>query len=479
MKKTVLFALAIITLASCSSDGLVNNSSSGGGEAPIAFSVEKKNITRATQDLEATGHYNFGVWAYKVNGKNSLADAEVMNHYLVGYSNGVDEGYDKSKATTWAGSTDSDEDHVSPWFYEGLGNGEYLTTNSKFYHSGQNAYMSKNEKQILRYWDLAYTNTNFYAYAPYNKNVEFKESTKTMTFGATNTIRDGYDNPLNSAYTGFDRSLSEYMYAGVQATNSAKKDVIVPFKHMGAQVNVRFYEDIPNYRVEIIDLDGDNGTLATGVTEGNVTKGIQATPAVKGTGDSYTKGSYYTTNGATVKFDANATPTFNYTTDGSSTTSDNLMFLVPTTNLVTVGGHSVIPQEGDGKYSESPTVYYAVAQPTGSITGFTFHISYRIIAEDNKEVITVHNATVFVPAYVMNGTNKEYIAAWQPNNKYTYTFKITKNSTGSTNPGTEIDPTDPTPSTTKSLYPIVFDGATIEDYSEKTPVSEISKGTNY
>ena len=76
MKKQVLFALATMVLASCSSDGLVNNSSSGGGEAPIAFSVEKKNITRAGEtstlpSLESTGHYNFGVWAYKVKGSNS------------------------------------------------------------------------------------------------------------------------------------------------------------------------------------------------------------------------------------------------------------------------------------------------------------------------------------------------------------------------------------------------------------------------
>ncbi len=139
-------------------------------------------------------------------------------------------------------------------------------------------------------------------------------------------------------------------------------------------------------------------------------------------------------------------------------------------------------------YSYSPTIYYPVAQPTSdktewTNTGFTFHVSYRIIAEDNKEVITVHNATVHVPVtgivvsnnetdpvtpsndnHVASGSNY-YITAWQPNVKYTYTFKITKNSTGTTNPTTTIDPTDPTPSTTKSLYPIVFDAATIDDYS--------------
>ena len=488
MKQTVLFALATMVMASCSSDGLVNNSSSGeaGSETPIAFSVEKKNITRTgetptTKNLEATGHYNFGVWAYKY--KEGLTTQQVMGNYLVGYSDGSTKGYDHNGATTWSDKTTAPTDHtdhLSPWFYEGLGKDEYSTTNTKFYQKFQSAYMSKNEKQILRYWDLAYAATNFYAYAPYNANVDFNESTKTMTFGATNTIRDGYDNPLNSAYASYDRSLSEYMYAGLKAENSLKQDVIIPFKHMGAQVNIRFYEDIPNYRVEIIDLAEDEAKLADGVTAGSdMTKGIQATPAKKNGDGTYASNPYYTTNGATVTFDANAIPTFKYTTDGSSTTSDNLMFLVPTTNLdeTTIAGHKLIPEvTTTQKYSESPTVYYAVAQPTGSKTGFTFHISYRIIAEDNNEVITVHNATVYVPAK----DGEEFIAAWQPNFKYTYTFKITKNSTGTTDPEEKINPTNPTPSTTKGLYPIVFDGATIVDYTERNPVSEVSgDNTNY
>ncbi len=69
--------------------------------------------------------------------------------------------------------------------------------------------------------------------------------------------------------------------------------------------------------------------------------------------------------------------------------------------------------------------------------------------------------------------------AWKANTKYTYTFKITKNTTGTTNPGGEIDPTDPTPSTKKSLYPIVFDNATIEEFLNEEPETVISNGTNY
>lgn len=467
MKKQVLFALATMALASCSSDGLVNNSSSGGGEAPIAFSVEKKNITRATKDLEKTGHYNFGVWAYKYG--TGLTTQQVMNNYLVGYSDGVSKGYDNSKVkeSTWASTAGELTDHKSPWFYENLGTDEYKYDGTAgFYKASLDAYTSANANQYLRYWDLAYTNTNFYAYAPYRKaGVTFDETSQKITV-AHSAQTAGYDDP----------SLQEFMYAGAQATNSALEDVKLSFKHLGAQVNLRFYESVRGYRVEIIDVIGNDAN-------GDPT-GIQATPATK-SGDTYTKADYYTTCGATIEYTTPSTtnPTASVTNPiatvdhtGATKVDDNLKFTIPgtsngLTNItapVTGKTYNVIPEAvvtGTQKdFATSPTVYYPVAQPTDSEVGFTFHVSYKLIAEDNGEEITVKDARVYVPAYVMNGTNKEYIAAWQPNTKYTYTFKITESSTGSTSPD---DPTitDPTVPTTPQVYPIVFDGATIEDYT--------------
>ena len=213
-------------------------------------------------------------------------------------------------------------------------------------------------------------------------------------------------------------------------------------------------------------------------------KGIQGTPSEK-SGDTYKKAEYYTTQGATVTFDSEANASYDADWTGSTSVKTPLMFDVPNSGLKEIEGlngtkHQTIKEKvtsGTQEYSTSPTIYYAVSQPTDSKTGFTFHVSYRIIADDNKEVITVHNATVYVPAYDGNGKS---VAAWQPNNKYTYTFKITKNSTGTTDPETPIDPTDETTSTKKGLYPIVFDGATVEDYEDGgVPVTEISNGTTY
>lgn len=446
MKKQVLFAVATMALASCSSDGLVNNSSSGGGEAPIAFSVEKKNITRAEQALEATGHYNFGVWAYKVNSSNSQL---VMGNYLVGYSNETTKkGYEHSGCSTWASTIGTVNDHKSPWFYENLGTSEYKYEGTDGYYTKNDAnYISANANQYLRYWDLAYTNTNFYAYAPYRKEgVTFDETNKKITV-AHSAQAAGYDDP----------SLQEFMYAGAQATNENLEDVKLQFKHLGAQVNLRFYESVRGYMVQIIDVT-TNGT------------GIQATPATK-SGDTYTKADYYTTCGATIDYSTITTPTATVNHTGATTTQANLKFTIPgtsngLTNItapVTGTTYNVIPEAvttGTQTYATSPTVYYPVAQPTTSEVGFTFHVSYKLIAEDNGEEITVKDARVYVPAK----SGSDFIAAWQPNTKYTYTFKITESSTGSTSPD---DPTitDPTVPTTPQVYPIVFDGATIEDYT--------------
>lgn len=468
MKKAIIFAAVAMIMVGCSSDELVNSSTEN-NEAPIAFSVETKNITRGDEDnkknLEATGHYNFGVWAYKVKDSNSQL---VMDNYLVGYSDGEGKGYAPNGATTWnkdASAAKDHGDHESPWFYEKLGTAEYLNTdNKKGYTTSQTAYLSANANQYLRYWDLAYTSTNFYAYTPYNndKKVTFNENKQIVVAEGLQT--GGYD----------DNSETEFLYAGAKAKNTDMQDVTLKFYHLGAKVNLQFYEDIPGYKVQLLDVTSSE-------------KGIQATPATYDeSAKKYDGDKYYTTCGANITFDTDmiprATQVYTSTTPKSG---DNLKFDLPSKTEhglieVTVKGkdYKVIPENptSDG-YAKSPTTYYAVAQPKTSEVGFTFHVSYKIIAEDNGEEITVHDARVYVPAYTVSGSDTTYIAAWQPNTAYTYTFKITRESTGTTKPNDEdIDPTSPTIPTTKALYPIVFDGATVEDYAPtKIPETVISE----
>ncbi len=461
MKKVIISAAIAMTMVGCSSDELVNSSTEN-NEAPIAFSVETKNITRGDEDnkknLEATGHYNFGVWAYKYGA--GLSTQLVMDNYLVGYSDGAGKGYSNANASTWASIIGTDADHLSPWFYEYLGTAEYKNTdNTKGYLATQTDYMSANANQYLRYWDLKYTNTNFYAYAPYRATgVSFNESTKKITVESGAQVA-GYNDP----------SLQEFMYAGAQAKNEELKDVTLKFKHLGAQVNLRFYEDVRGYKVQIIDVT-------------DAESGIQATPATK-SGNTYTKADYYTSCGATIDFTTVGTPTATVNHTDASKTQANLKFLIPAgtedglTEYPSKLGtnYNVIPEAvadvntQTQDYAKSSTIYYPVAQPESSTVGFTFHVSYKLIAEDNGEEITVHNARVYVPAK----SGSEFIAAWQPNTKYTYTFKITKDSKGTTNPvDPEIDITNPTVPADPTVYPIVFDGATVVDYDAKDSSSD-------
>ena len=445
MRKILTYAASALALASCSSDSLVSDSPAN-TQAPIAFNVGQKNITRADlPKLEDKGHYNFGVWAYKTRTSGDPTSQLVMDNYLVGYSDGSSKGYDNSKVkeSTWASSAGSETDHKSSWFYEGLGSSEYsYTGDASFYKKSESA----RANQYLRYWDLAYTNTNFYAYAPYKSSgVSFENGIITVDKEANVA---GYDDPAKH----------DFIYAGAQALNKNQHDVTLPFKHLGALVKVAFRENVNGYKVQLIDVTSTSGS------------GIQATTAKKEDDGSYTHSddvTYLTSCKATIDFNNSTTSSITspkVTVDDSDVTpsSDNLMFDIPTTvgekglkeftkNSKT---YKVLPEESDNKYAVSPKTYYAVVQPTNSETGFTFHISYNLIAEDNGEVVTVRDARVFVPADMVK---------WESNKAYTYNFTISQVSSGTTDPTVTPNLADPTvPAGT--VVPIVFDGATISDY---------------
>lgn len=409
MRKILTYAVSALALASCSSDSLVSDSPAN-TQAPIAFNVGQKNITRVVDDsknLEKNGHYNFGVWAYKVNGSTRQ---NVMANYLVGY-NGTN-GYPKDGVP------------ASTWYYDGL------------------------NSQILRYWDYSYPTTNFYAYAPYDANASFTEENNTITVAAT----AGY------------KKTNDVIFAGKSVAKAAYgKLVPLQFKHIGAKVNIAFRESVSGYKVQLINLKDDS-------EEG---KGIQATPAVfdssKSTpDDQYTKGEYNEKANVTIDYTdldnliTNATPTktsdVNLNFDIPTEVSDN--GLVSYTNTKTNKTYNVLREGTDAKYVVSPTTYYAVVQSDNN-PGFTLHVSYKLIAEDNGEEIIVRDARVFIPANMVK---------WESNMAYTYNFTITTSSTGNTT-GTVVEDSPVVP-TDKALNPIVFDNPTISDYDNATPYNK-------
>ena len=439
MRKILTYAVSALALASCSSDSLVSDSPAN-TQSPIAFNVGQKNITRAdvvSDKLEDNGYLNFGVWANKYKAADSKTGESVMVHYLVGF-NDASKGYAKSEATT------------GTWFYEGLGNDDSYIGTAPYVTSST----SVREHQYLRYWDLSYNNTKFFAYAPYDKDVTFTEGTdgsKIITVPAT----------VNQAGTDHD-----VIYAGTKMTNSDHAKVPLHFKHLGAKVMVRFFEAIPGYRVQLIDVVDDD--------KSGEPAGIQATPAKfdDTATPKYSSASFYTSIAATINYTKldNDNIEVKTSTEGASTSDKNLKFSIPSTTGDGVESSTINEKDFDmllpeavsstttQNYAKSPTTYYAVVQPDGSTTGFTFHVSYKLIAMDNAEEIIVRDARVFVPADLVK---------WESNKAYTYNFKIVNNTTGTTLPtDPDIKITDPSVPDNKGLYPIVFDNVTIVDYSD-------------
>ncbi len=438
MKKFLFFAVAVAAMASCSSNyDLSEGQGQSGGKETIGFQVLNRNsITRATS-LNESGHYNFGVFAYKSSdGVNS-----VMDNYLVGYMDeNKKKGYYMDGNQTTMGDSLGNYNGHSMWQYEMLGYAEYNYLGTEgYYTKDQDKFMSNKANQYLKYWDLHADYTTFYAYSPYING------DGTATYDNSSHVLTIPNGSIKAAYVEGNgpTELCEYMYAATKVDRGDYgKDVALDFKRLNAKVNIKFWEDIKGYTVRILNLTNDYG--------------VSAAPAVE-SGNNYTKdgANYINTCGYKVNFNNVGNPTVEQY--GADPTNAPLKFTSPA--ATEIGTTRVLA-------TKSPTTYYAL--PKGNETGFTFHVSYELTANETGERIKVQDATVHVPA-----DN----AKWESNHHYTYIFKITKNSNGTTgNPGT-IEPNSPTVNTDNALYPIVFDNCTVEDWATKDSDHTISDGT--
>ena len=464
MKKFIYLAVGVALMASCSSDfDLSEGGGNAGGSDVIGFQMRTGNTSRATTGLQSAGHYNFGVFGYKKNDKVN----PIMGNYLVGYLDA--KGYQPRTGST-VGDQPGVADGTSYWMYEKMGYGQFNGTYAGETVNPNTPYASNNEGQYLRYWDKSADHTCFYAYAPYvntgatGKTVTYVDGTPKGSSHDTyvlaiphGTIKHGFDDP----------STYEFMYASAKVlVGDYGHDVSLKFNRLNAKVNIKFWEDIEGYSVRLIDL-----TSAYGVA---------ATPSIKEAGQGsygYKLGKIYTKNGVKIKFNADA-EFQNLKQYAGETTSAPLDFKTPTASLI--GENRVMA-------TPSPSTYYAIPKGSGANvladgelnysasgsapatelaqTGLTFHVSYELISTTGEK-ITVTDATVHVP--------KDY-CNWEANKHYTYIFRITKNSNGSTGTTTP-KPEDPEVPTVNALYPIVFDNCVVEDWATEDSEWNITDG---
>ena len=479
MKNYVFLAMSAALLAACSNDVALDNTGTQSAETvdnAIGFQFINRNsvtsrVEGSTADeattkrlLNNNGHYNFGVFAYKSSltgsATFSLSTAsKVMENYLVGYGSKTGEtaaGYklDESNQTTI---------NSSRWAYEKLGSKEYSNTEENgFYKStgtGADFYLSNNDHQYLKYWDLSTSQTDFFAYAPYlnganTAKVETKDSKTLISFPMT----DGYD----------DASKYDFIAAHKKVEKSGySESVQIDFKRLSAMIRIGFYEEIAGYQVKILNLKQETGDDAVGVSAAPAKKNTSGTPTYsygtlyyKGTGTG-TYPATSSTNDDNVEVSVQGASDGVYSNTATGSTHKYLNFKIP----VLASGAYISTNKDDPSMSD--TKYYLIPDNGTNKTGLTFHVTYQLIAEDTGETITVYNATVHVPYQKADDENTKY-CDWKSNYVYTYIFRLTKGTSGDTDDKDKdkIDPSDPDADDKQALKPIIFDNCTVEKWDE-------------
>lgn len=295
-------------------------------------------------------------------------------------------------------------------------------------------YENTDLNQSTKYWDYAASKYDFYAFSlAGNENniiVEKVENQENPTF----TLK-GKVSALKTCYTA----------APVSVASSAPefgKDVKFTFSSNATTVSVGIYETIPGYNIQDINFyRADDTETAT-----------SNQPVLYASSACFSSLEETRTGTLTLTF-APSSVTRNLAVDnpttGTGTDSKDLVF----------SDFSVRPDKPLGTERNSATKSGAITVSQTNIeVDLTMKVDYTLIStDDSGETITVHGATVKVP--------KDY-TNWEPNHHYTYIFKITDKTNGSTGGAGGI----------QGLKPIVFDAIVSEEPGgSKTTEIEFNK----
>jgi len=409
-----LAALASIALASCTSDDFVgdngpNQVTQETSENAILFGSYAGKMTRATSNTGTVAQMLDG--HFKVYGaKNISGYAKVFDNYVLWSSS--------SKTTSNPDGNEGTDDAakaINGWEYVGDASSKGGLAN-----------------QTIKYWDYSASNYHFVAGSPASSFTFNISSGDIATATVTDLAGHITANPSGTAIT----TNPVYIADPVKVLKADyNKEVTFSFKRQQTFVRVGIYETIPGYSVTDIHFyeQASSAWKASAETSNNI---ILASKT-----DNYFSGA---TNGtATVTYDW-ATPsyTFAYTTStlvqkknwyggaltgvpAKTSTESTIANLYGTDNDMdaTTGYFTVIPSASD-----------LLAQP------ILIKCDYTLTADDGKgETINVKGATAAIPAA---------FCKWNPNTSYTYIFKISDNTNGTTGtPDTDIE----------GLFPITFD----------------------
>ncbi len=277
---------------------------------------------------------------------------------------------------------------------------EYVGVTGTTYAGGVNL----TTDQTIKYWDYAATAYDFIAYTSNGGTV-------------SNVTMDGFK------FTGTPTQLQSLKVADKKLVEKSAFNAPVQFvfRAAGSKARVGIYETIPGYDVRDVMF-----RYTSGGTEAEDTKAIL-------------NGSFL---GGTDEFESNVT----FAADGKALIAQGAGSI--TTVEFTDFGALTYNAAGELGTTGTEAAYtgYVPVIPNSDNTGdMTLYVNYTLVNDQTGETITVTGAKAIVPASAM---------VWQNNYAYTYLFKISDQTSGTTG----VEGADPA-----GLYPITFDAVVEEE----------------
>lgn len=400
MNKFFIAAASALALASCSSDdflGEIQGNEQNGATSAINFGGDTGKITRATTKGNAAAELlenNFVVVGFK-GSKTDAANNETyaFDHYNVNFKDG---------------SAFSTESNRAGW--------EYVNQDMKVKGADKSLAQSGASQQTIKYWDHSCASYDFIAFSMGKKDAASKYATPTHVdkahLATAAYTLSGNVNTLSECYISDMKTVTE--------PNYNKTPVSMSFRHLASKVRMALFEIVSGYVISDVKFYDATSTTATadpeGTLIGNFNNSGTLTVYFPTTGTKHATEKDY--NKAHVKFTA---------TEGEDGVLNFKKFGTVNYNNQAEGtilaGSTYLSQNA-AKPSYCGAGYQNVFPSEGAPSAITLRIDYKLTSVDgSNETINVKGATATVPA--------EY-TEWKSGYAYTYIFKISQDTNGST-----------------------------------------------
>lgn len=403
MNKFFIAAASALALASCSSDdflGEIQGNEQNGATSAINFGGDTGKITRATSTgktaAELLGN-NFVVVGFKNNEKDAANNkVYAFDHYNVNFKD--DPAF-------------SSESNRAGW--------EYVNQDMTVKGTKPAASLAQSgvKQQTIKYWDHSCASYDFIAFSM-GKGAASEYATPTHVdkdkLATAAYTLSGNVNTLSECYISDMKTVEEKDYNTTSVSMS--------FRHLASKVRMALFETVPGYVISDVKFYDATSTTATATANpegtligkfnnsGTLTVSFPTTGIVNKDTKDYNK--------AHVKFTA---------TEGENGVLNHKGFGAVKYNnqnegTILAGSTYLSQNAADPSYCGDG--YQNVLPSEGAASAITLRIDYKLTSVDgSNETINVKGATATVPA--------EY-TEWKSGYAYTYIFKISPDTNGST-----------------------------------------------